>query len=315
MKDGRTGPERRDMCIDALAAWLTELPPRQALALAVACVAGIGLVDYLTGSLLSIHSIYILPVCLTAWSLGRRAGLMTSLICALAGLAANWDLAAQHTGGLIAGWNAVMGFAAFATVALLLSSVRRTFNRERRNARFDPLTGALNMRALHHAISRAVVQAREANRTLILAYVDLDNFKSINDRFGHDAGDEVLRSFTRSAKALLAPEDAVARLGGDEFVLLTSHPEGGDIDAAVQALHAQLASALAALPYPSSFSMGAVFAAPAELGPQDSLIQMADRLMYQVKRDGKNALRIASAASINARARGAAPAARHAPGG
>lgn len=122
-----------------------------------------------------------------------------------------------------------------------------------------------------------------------LAYFDVDNFKQINDHFGHNTGDKLLIIIAQTIKKQIRETDTVARLGGDEFALIlpeTNYQAGQSI---LPRLQQKLNLAIAAYSPPISLSIGAVtfLSLPNSI---DRLIDEADRLMYQVKKNGKNRL-------------------------
>lgn len=94
-------------------------------------------------------------------------------------------------------------------------------------AHTDPLTGLLNRRGLEKDAGQLIDSARSEGRSLALLYVDLDDFKKVNDSHGHDAGDATLREFARRLETCLRAEDVLARVGGDEFVILLQEPAPG----------------------------------------------------------------------------------------
>src|SRR5262249_5901959 len=114
------------------------------------------------------------------------------------------------------------------TLALTTSLVSRLHAgilRERLLARTDPLTGAANGRTFYEAVAAEAERARRADRPLTLAYLDLDDFKQLNDRLGHAAGDAALLRVVQTVQAHLRGSDLLARLGGDEFALLLPETE------------------------------------------------------------------------------------------
>lgn len=100
----------------------------------------------------------------------------------------------------------------------------------------DPLTGALNRRGLDAAFTREAARARRHGRPLAAALLDLDHFKRINDDYGHDAGDRVLRALVQLARRMVRPSDVIARLGGEEFMLLLPDTPGAQSGVVVQRL-------------------------------------------------------------------------------
>ena len=121
--------------------------------------------------------------------------------------------------------NSVAHMAAFATIIALLSSLRRSHAAERRLARTDPLTGIANPRSFVEAANAELERQLRFQRPLTVAYLDLDNFKTVNDRFGHRTGDEVLSAVARALRESTRATDHLARLGGDEFAVLMPETE------------------------------------------------------------------------------------------
>lgn len=158
--------------------------------------------------------------------------------------------------------------------------------------RTDSLTGAVNRRFFYEVLQRELDRSRRYHHPLTIAYLDLDNFKVINDQWGHSTGDQVLRTVVESAQQQLRSTDVLARLNGDEFAVL--FPETGQqaAQSAVPKLHAALLQVMHQNAWPVTFSTGVVtcLAPPAAV---DELIQSADELMYSVKRSGKNAIHYA----------------------
>jgi diguanylate cyclase (GGDEF)-like protein/PAS domain S-box-containing protein len=162
-----------------------------------------------------------------------------------------------------------------------------------RQARHDALTGLPNRRLLQDRLQQALQQARHSGGGLALMFLDLDHFKQINDRQGHDVGDELLRQIARSVQGAVRASDTVCRLGGDEFVVLLPQI-GAAEDAAAVARHVLAAVAqpyrIGAASLRVSCSIGiAVF--PEDGDDEATLMRRADTAMYGVKREGRNGLR------------------------
>jgi diguanylate cyclase (GGDEF)-like protein len=157
----------------------------------------------------------------------------------------------------------------------------------------DPLTGLLNRRGFEEAARRMIAQCRRDATPLCVAIADLDHFKSINDRFGHQAGDLALSEFATRLRHALREGDLISRSGGEEFVLMlpgVALGEVGDLlDRLRAALPAENDDETLGFPMPTA-SFGA-----AEIGAEDGLIacvERADLALYQAKRDGRDCVRI-----------------------
>jgi len=155
----------------------------------------------------------------------------------------------------------------------------------------DPLTGLPNRRALQEALTRLLEQGLRRGIAVLVAFVDLDGFKAINDAHGHEVGDQFLRAVAGRLRAMLRAEDLAARWGGDEFVVIAPGPEaGGALAAAESAFQQRVFEAtqgdypLGALriAYPGA-SVGVLGVAAGTLGALQAL-EAADAAMYQVKK-------------------------------
>ncbi len=159
-------------------------------------------------------------------------------------------------------------------------------------AHHDPLTELPNRLLLRERLERALTEAHRHGDWVAVLYVDLDDFKPINDRFGHDAGDRVLQNIARRMQGALRQSDTVARLGGDEFAVLVMRPRQGEDALRVAE------KLLAAIREPTqwqghrlgvSASIG-IARYPGDGSTASALIDAADGAMYRVKHDGKNAI-------------------------
>ncbi|HTT94516.1 MAG TPA: GGDEF domain-containing protein [Solirubrobacterales bacterium] len=106
----------------------------------------------------------------------------------------------------------------------------------RREALTDPLTGLLNRAGLHEAATRAAADCRRRGRRLTVVHLDLDDFKRVNDNFGHATGDRLLRGCAAGWSSLLGAEDVLARVGGDEFLLLLPGSDRAEAERLVERL-------------------------------------------------------------------------------
>jgi diguanylate cyclase (GGDEF)-like protein len=248
-------------------------------------VALVALLDLRTESRLSFGLFYLIPVALCAWWGGFSPGVLVSLAGAVAWQAVDY-LENPLAPPAMAGWNGVVRFGTLVLVSSLVSRLRIGIVRERLLARTDPLTGAANGRTFYETAAVEAERARRSGQPLTLAYLDLDNFKQLNDRLGHAAGDAALQAMVELIHIHLRPADLLARLGGDEFALLL--PETGPEGAApsLERLQGLLAQELAQRGWPLAVSIGAAtFPRPPK--DVDHMIQRVDALMYAAKRKGK----------------------------
>lgn len=178
---------------------------------------------------------------------------------------------------------------AYLLVALLISRVRTLYDRETAMARVDHLTGLANNMAFNEQLASEIARHRRDAQSFAVAYIDCDNFKTVNDRFGHAAGDALLKAIARTCRSSLRRSDIVARLGGDEFAVVL--PRTGESPAfqVADKLRAQLAAAMVANKWPVTFSIG-LASFPRVPESVERVVSFSDELMYRVKKSGKNDL-------------------------
>ncbi|SDU11691.1 GGDEF domain-containing protein [Halopseudomonas salegens] len=160
----------------------------------------------------------------------------------------------------------------------------------------DGLTGLLNRRTFYQEADRRLTLLTPG-KTAGLAVIDLDHFKQVNDTYGHDVGDKVLKSFAQIARESLREDDLLARFGGEEFILLIHHADVDLLNQCVERIRQRFAQTrFAGLPedYRCTLSAGLSL-----LGPGDRLderIRQADQALYAAKAAGRNCSQISDAA-------------------
>lgn len=147
-------------------------------------------------------------------------------------------------------------------------------------ARTDPLTGLLNFRHLEESLSQALQAARRRSEPLTVAYIDINNFKSVNDTLGHQRGDDILRTVAGVIVRAARSEDRCFRYGGDEFCVIL--PNIGEMEAQ-RGYRLRVEAELARLKDPMTVSMGFVEATPPDYLTPEEMIKRADNRMYAVK--------------------------------
>jgi diguanylate cyclase (GGDEF)-like protein len=265
--------------------------PSYVLVLAGFVLTGlIGVVDFLMGYEMAFSVFYVLPVALVTWLTSRRLGLMTSLAGAFVWLGADVATGHPYSYPLIPIWNTLIRLAFFVIITLLLSALKRTTEREREFARIDNLTGAVNPRFFYDLAQMEIDRFQRYEHPFTLAYIDLDNFKTVNDQFGHPKGDQVLRIVASSARKYLRKTDVIARLGGDEFALLLPETNEESARVALSKIQDGLLEEMRLGNWPITFSIG-VLTCSAAPHTTEELVRMADELMYSVKHDSKNSIK------------------------
>jgi diguanylate cyclase (GGDEF)-like protein len=166
-----------------------------------------------------------------------------------------------------------------------------------RLAFYDSLTGLPNRRLLHQRLDRSLVASEERGQIGAIVFLDLDNFKSLNDTLGHDLGDQLLVRVSERLREVVRGQDMLARLGGDEFVLLLESL-GSDLAEARRNAEAFGRTLLQTLSQPFHLAEHQIYSTPS-LGitlfaggssKLDELLKQADMAMYQAKASGRNTL-------------------------
>lgn len=157
-------------------------------------------------------------------------------------------------------------------------------------ATLDALTGAENRRALETELEIAIAGFRRDARPVALAVLDLDHFKTINDRFGHDEGDRVLQRFVQLVQASVRRTDRLYRYGGEEFVLLMPATDELGLQLAMSHLRSQIRGGLAVRGEPVTVSIGGAILRPGER--REAWFSRADDALYRAKEAGRNRLEI-----------------------
>lgn len=173
-----------------------------------------------------------------------------------------------------------------------VSRLERGFRAEREYARTDPLTGAANRRAFEAALRACHAALAASGRPFVLAIVDIDRFKQLNDTHGHSVGDAALKRIARTLLGGVRRSDMVARLGGDEFAVLMPAGDAWSMRRPFDAMFTALTVAVAGAGWPISFSIGVIAFEGPIAQPQEATA-LADKLMYEVKASGRNGVRYA----------------------
>jgi len=262
---------------------------RGALLASLGLLVVIALADFFSGYEVQISVVYLIAIFYAATRVGRTAGIVVALLSAFAGIGGDLLAGQRYSSWAVLAIVIVLRVSLFLVFVEVISALRHALDREKESARTDPLTGVSNRRHFMELTAAALAFARRYRRPMTIAYLDLDNFKQINDQLGHQTGDEVLRVVAHTVKQRLRVTDVVGRLGGDEFAVCL--PETGAEAAAVVLGQLRIDSA-ASLPAncgPVTVSMGIVtFAFPP--ATVDELLERTDSMLYTAKREGKNRL-------------------------
>ena len=270
-----------------LAASLQGWPPRAAARAAFGLVVTVGTAEALSGFEVSLLLLYAVPVALAAWAVTPRTAYTLAAVAvtlptpfaALAGEPIGWAVV----------WSVLSNFVLLGIIVMLLTTLRRRLSDEAAFVATDTLTGLLNRGSFIARLDAELTRAARYGRAFTLAYVDLDNFKAVNDLEGHDAGDELLRRIADALRSSTRQTDVLGRLGGDEFAAVLPEITGGATGSVLEHLRKQLIRAMEKGGWPVTFSIGAVtFETPIDTSRE--ALRVADAAMYAVKRSGKDGI-------------------------
>jgi diguanylate cyclase (GGDEF)-like protein len=246
--------------------------------------------DYLIGGFFHLSVFLLAPVALVAWNVGLKTGLAFSLLSASYLVLDYFLHPFLFPHPWVVAWDAFAVTLYFSVTSLVLVSLKKELVNAFQKSKTDALTGLLNSGSFFEAAEKERFRADRYGHPFTLCFLDLDNFKRVNDIHGHMMGDMLLKKVSGILENEVRSSDLVARLGGDEFVVL--FPEAGPEAAEIlgSKLHQAIAAGLKEEQSLVTPSMGMVtyFQVPEKI---EDIVHAADSLMYEAKRSGKNLVR------------------------
>ena len=262
-----------------------------AFGLSLIFVGIIGITDYISGYEMSFSIFYLLPISLATVLANMTVGLIVSLLSAITWYLADILANSTYSHMLIPIWNAMMRLGYFSLHTFFLAKMLILYNQVKIASLTDPLTGIPNWRLFTEIFERELKMARRTQKSFTLAYLDLDNFKKLNDNFGHAKGDACLIMVSQEMIQLLRPLDIVARIGGDEFIILlpdTNLPAANEV---LNRLNTSVLNRIAQEDWPVTLSIGALTFGDFNMSAEE-MIKRVDQLMYGVKKSGKRGIKL-----------------------
>lgn len=253
-------------------------------------VALFGVLDYITGNEIVFTLFYFIPIVLVTLAVNQRFGLFLSFLSALTLLIAEIAAGQTYSNPIFYLLNTLIRTVFYSFVTYLVAALYKSQKEERLAARTDFVTGAVNARYFNELLQMEVERIRRYPHPITVVFIDIDNFKVVNDLFGHRMGDEVLRCIAIELKAQLRSTDCIARLGGDEFALLLPSARQSDAEVVISKVHNHLRAEMRRRNLPVTFSMGAVTCVIPPYSAEQ-IINLADELMYEVKNSTKDGVR------------------------
>jgi len=230
--------------------------------------------------------LYTIPVLLVTWTEGLAWGIVFAVATTVFREAIAWVQMPADTPML---WRVMNGLAYLAVLGVAMAGLQTLRRSQAQLARLvtqDSLTHVLNARAFADRLGQELDRNRRYPRPLALMYMDLDNFKVINDTHGHQTGDAVLRLVADAMRSSVRQADVVGRLGGDEFAVLMPETDAPLADAAAKRLVVGLRTVFKGTPTVTA-SIGVVSCTVTDASTDD-LLRRADQAMYDAKKSGKD---------------------------
>ena len=262
----------------------------QWLAIGLILILLIGAIDFATGFKLRLTVLYAIPVLVFTWVVGRLFGILLSVVACT-----GWAYVDVVSGRYIDApkllyWEWATVLFGFIVLVIGLSVLRKMLEDALFQSRKDVLTGLVNKGGFYQIVGAELEMCRRYRRTLSIAYIDCDNFKTVNDRFGHHIGDNLLRVIAKTMMRKLRSSDLPGRLGGDEFAVMLPETSAESCRMVVEMLQQRLLHEMAENQWPVTFSIG--IATFLRMPPSiEEMIRQADKLMYSVKHSSKGAIK------------------------
>ena len=265
------------------------MPRMLLIALGSLIIGGAAYIDHATGRNLSFLCFYLIPVSFFVWFTTRRIGVLISVLCASIWFIEN---VSDKTGLFQSGisyLNMSIEMVLFFLVTFLLSSLKEALGINEELLRVDALTGALNRRAFYDLAGREIARLERYKHPFTVTYMDIDNFKVVNYRFGHKTGDQLLRSVADTIRKNLRKLDIISRFGGDEFTILLPETGPEAAQAVLSRMRNVLLNIMETNKWPVTFTFGTVtFLKPPS--SVEEIVKRAGSLMYSGKDSGMNTI-------------------------
>jgi diguanylate cyclase (GGDEF)-like protein len=243
--------------------------------------------DFFGNNYVDLRLLFVIPVLLASWYGGRKTGAAIALLSAIALLTTNYSLHFYNVNTISAAYDLLVALLVYLFISIIVTNFRKVHSVEIVAADTDTLTGVSSSRKFYADLENEINRSRRYGHSFSLVYLDVDDFKNINDTLGHPIGDELLIRLSKSLQTSLRATDIIARIGGDEFVCLLPETERMAAKSALLKAEKALKGSMEKYGWDVSFSIGVI---TFEKPPNDALqaVKLVDDLMYKVKRGSKN---------------------------
>jgi len=259
------------------------------MAISLVLISLIGYMDFISGYTANFSFFYLIPIGLVSWYLGQEAGLTLCALGILIWATVDYFSMPKPYALYVLFWNALVMLGYFTLFSMILARLRIALEKEDRLARVDFLTGIANRYDFNEYLFLEMERARRYRRALTLAYIDCDHFKRVNNQFGHQQGDLLLKEVANILKHNIRKVDQVARLAGDEFIVLLPETTEEQAREIFLRIHIKLLTVMELYQWPVTFSIGCVTFEDIPLSTKEAINEV-DHMMHQAKENGKNQL-------------------------
>lgn len=276
--------------MNKIAEWYRKQPKSMLIAALFSIfIYSMAIADYLTGYAIVVSVFYLVPIFLAVWLLKKNVAFLIAIITGIVDVSVSsiGMMGTAHPAIFL--WNTITKVIFYLAVAYTIEQSKDTLERERALSRLDPLTGLLNSRAFFEAGNIEISRSHRYKHPFSLAYIDVDNFKFINDTLGHSAGDDLLRELAKKIRQHIRTSDVAARIGGDEFAILFPETDAKPSTDAIDRIRAGLINLKHGVKA-ITFSVGVVTCDTLSCA-FDEVVRTADGFMYSAKKGGKNAVK------------------------
>ena len=241
---------------------------------------------------ISFNLFFLIPVGIAVWFIGIKSGILVSAFSSAACFMADVIFDGFKTVHYLPPiWNSATGFIFFICLAYLLYAVRRELKMHKQLSMEDFLTKASNSRAFYNYAKIEIARIQRYKKPLTIVYLDVDNFKQVNDTYGHAAGDELLVTFVNAVHRNIRATDAVGRLGGDEFAILLPEMDAYAAPVFIEHMRKAVETEMRSKGFKAiTYSAGVLTCTKTPESVQ-TMLKIADDAMYEVKKHGKNGVK------------------------
>jgi len=269
---------------------LTQIRNKNKIPVFIICIISVlslGVVDYYTGHELVFAIFYLIIISLSILFADIYLGVFISILSASVGLWVDISYPANYTSVMFPILNNTFRLCYYILHTMLIYKLLSLYRQSRELSLIDPLTKINNYRSFQIQLQHEINKSHRTQLPLSIVYFDIDNFKSVNDNYGHSTGDFLLQTIAGCILKIIRPDDVIARLGGDEFALLLPETDYVNAEHVINRIQREVLNVANTNKWPISLSIGVVIFKESSI-EIDEMIKIADELMYQVKNEGKN---------------------------